>query len=127
MLAHEEVHCARFEFLIQHERIRPSFFMLIWEKAAYGLGRVSAWLGEPYAMALTEGIETVIEQHYESQLRYLLPENESLRPLLEKCLEEEKEHKHLGGAYHRGGLVIRLFRSFSERVTRAAVFVAERL
>lgn len=65
---------------------------------AYALGVSTAMLGKEAAMACTEAVETVVAEHYNSQIRELLdmePKDAtvSLRAAIRKMRDEELEHK----------------------------------
>ncbi|PJF16975.1 hypothetical protein PSACC_03218 [Paramicrosporidium saccamoebae] len=65
---------------------------------AYALGVSTALLGKEAAMACTEAVETVVAEHYNSQIRELLdmePKDATvnLRAAIRKMRDEELEHK----------------------------------
>ncbi len=101
MLCQETQHYEKFNAELQKRDIPPSLLQPVWEKAAYGLGVISALLGTKAAMACTVAVEEVIEDHYAQQLDNLPPDTPSdLRDLIAECYEQEIEHKNIGTQYH---------------------------
>ena len=114
----EKVHLDAFNELIVKHRVRPTAMRPLWNVAGYGLGLITAALGEKAAMACTEAVETEIGGHYNGQVRELLAMiqdfGEELRPgpgeekgelvqlieLIKKFRDEELEH--LDTAVERG-------------------------
>ncbi|KAM5535563.1 hypothetical protein V8D89_010730 [Ganoderma adspersum] len=83
---------------IQHH-VRPT---ILWELArfgGYGLGAVTALMGNEAAMACTEAVETVIGEHYDDQLKAFegLPADHPSVPLLKDVIREfrDDELEHL--------------------------------
>ncbi|RPA81991.1 ubiquinone biosynthesis protein COQ7 [Ascobolus immersus RN42] len=117
----EKVHLDTFNDLIVKHRVRPTAMRPLWNVAGYGLGLITAALGEKAAMACTEAVETEIGGHYNGQVRELLsmirefgeelnpkniPEGEEkgelvrLIEIVRKFRDEELEH--LDTAVERG-------------------------
>jgi len=63
MEAEEQKHLEAFDRLLVERDVRPTAMAPIWNIAGYGLGVVTALMGEKAAHACTEAVETVIEQH----------------------------------------------------------------
>ncbi|RCH91199.1 hypothetical protein CU098_003912 [Rhizopus stolonifer] len=101
----EKLHLAKFDALIGHHRIRPSFLRPVWEVAGYTVGFGTALIGKEAAMACTEAVETVIGNHYDDQLRELVAikdHNQELADLSQtvaKFRDEELEHHDIAIAH----------------------------
>lgn len=96
MAKEEEVHLARFTALINERRVRPTALNPIWHVAGFALGAATALLGEKAAHACTEAVETVIDEHYTSQVNRLDAMGDAEKPLrdtIEKFRLEELEHR----------------------------------
>jgi ubiquinone biosynthesis monooxygenase Coq7 len=76
-------------------RVRPSLLLPLWHAAGYGLGAVTALMGDAAAMACTEAVETVIEEHYNNQLATLRGHDDALAATIQQFKEEEVAHKDL--------------------------------
>lgn len=95
---HEQAHLASFNQLLADRQVRPSLLLPLWHVAGYGLGAVTALMGDAAAMACTEAVETVIEQHYNNQLATLRGHDDALAATIEQFKEEEVAHKDLASA-----------------------------
>ena len=95
MQAQEAVHLARFEALLNAERVRPTLMTPVWRLAALGLGAGTALLGEKAAHACTEAVESVIEEHYAGQIAELSDRDPDLAAELSKFRDEELAHRDL--------------------------------
>ncbi|WP_375326549.1 demethoxyubiquinone hydroxylase family protein [Candidatus Tisiphia endosymbiont of Nemotelus uliginosus] len=97
MLEQEEAHLQYFNDLLLKQDVRPTIFIPFWHAIGYTLGSISALMGNKTAMLLTQGIEEVIEQHYQNQIDYL-ESNDIERDLLANIKQfqlEEVEHKDI--------------------------------
>jgi 3-demethoxyubiquinol 3-hydroxylase len=65
----------------------------VWRVAGFGLGAITALIGEEAAHACTEAVEEVIEEHYGDQGRELEGVDGELQHLVEKFRAEEIAHK----------------------------------
>ena len=92
MQAQEAVHLARFEALLNAERVRPTVMTPVWRLAALGLGAGTALLGEKAAHACTEAVESVIEEHYADQISELSERDPELAAELARFRDEELAH-----------------------------------
>ncbi len=91
----EQDHLDAFDELIQTKGVRPTAMTPIWGVASYGLGVATALLGEKAAHACTEAVETVIEQHYDDQVKELEKRGETeYAPMFAKFRDDEAAHKH---------------------------------
>ncbi|MCR9214105.1 MAG: demethoxyubiquinone hydroxylase family protein [Proteobacteria bacterium] len=98
MKEQEEVHRAKFEELIVERRVRPTLLTPFWHVAGYALGAGTAMLGPEAAMACTEAVEEVIDEHYQSQLDQLDESESELKEVIEKFRQEEVEHRDIARA-----------------------------
>jgi len=64
----EQHHLDAFDDLLNEHNVRPTAMTPIWNVAGFGLGVVTALMGEKAAHACTEAVENVIEQHYGEQV-----------------------------------------------------------
>ena len=97
--------------------------------AGHALGAATALMGEKAAHACTEAVESVIEQHYASQVEELRAMGEDeLADLFAKFREEELEHRDLAieeGAKQAPGYA--LLSKAIEAGCRVAIKVTERI
>jgi len=98
MAAQEQQHLERFEALVADRRVRPTVLTPLWHVAGFALGAGTALLGEKAAMACTEAVEEVIDQHYQDQLDRLGPEETDLAQDIEQFRAEEIEHRDIARA-----------------------------
>lgn len=100
MQEEEEVHLAEFEKLMREHRARPTVLMPLWDVAGFALGAGSALLGKEGAMACTVAVESVIGEHYNSQIRELMEDDpekhKELLKTLKKFRDEELHHHDVG-------------------------------
>ncbi|WP_052545659.1 demethoxyubiquinone hydroxylase family protein [Candidatus Hepatobacter penaei] len=125
MKVHEEEHEALFLALVRQHHVRPSLFGVLWRWAGYGLGWVAGKLGPSYAMAQTEAVETVIEQHYQEQIDHVPPGD--FRTTLKKCQEDEHHHKAVGAQTRNRSLSLDGWMLLTRLGTRLAVRIAKRI
>ncbi|MDP1913895.1 demethoxyubiquinone hydroxylase family protein [Brevundimonas sp.] len=92
MQAQEAVHLARFEALLNAERVRPTVMTPVWRLAALALGTGTALMGEKAAHACTEAVESVIEEHYADQIAELRDRDPALAAELAAFRDEELAH-----------------------------------
>lgn len=93
MEAGEQEHLKTFDRLIAERRVRPTLMAPVWRVAGFGLGAVTALLGEQAAHACTEAVEEVIEEHYGRQSEELEGVDRELQYTVEKFRAEEIAHK----------------------------------
>ncbi|XP_018497296.1 5-demethoxyubiquinone hydroxylase, mitochondrial [Galendromus occidentalis] len=100
MWEQEKEHLRLFNDLIDRHRTRPSALLPIWNVAGFALGAGSALLGEKMAMACTIAVETVIMEHYDTQMKALevddSDEGKELLEIIKKCRDDEEHHHDLG-------------------------------
>lgn len=93
MAEQERQHLARFEEMVVARRVRPTLLTPIWHVAGFALGAATALLGEKAAMACTEAVEEVIDEHYARQHETLGDEEAELKGVIEQFRAEEIEHR----------------------------------
>ncbi|MEP1229234.1 MAG: demethoxyubiquinone hydroxylase family protein [Litorimonas sp.] len=101
MEAEEQKHLDAFDALLVERNVRPTAMTPIWNIAGYGLGVVTALIGEKAAHACTEAVETVIEQHYGAQVEEIKDEDPELAATFAQFREDELHHRDIaikGGA-----------------------------
>jgi len=93
MEAGEQEHLRTFDRLIAERSVRPTVMAPIWRVAGFGLGAVTALMGEQAAHACTEAVEEVIEEHYGRQSDALAGVDSELKRVVDKFREDEIGHK----------------------------------
>lgn len=128
MQGQEAVHLARFEALLNAERVRPTIMTPVWRLAALGLGAGTALMGEKAAHACTEAVESVIEEHYADQIAELRDRDPALADELTKFRDEElAHHDHAVEHGSREAPGYRLLSSVIKAGCRAAIKISERV
>merc|ERR1711915_1093394 len=128
----EKEHLATFNKLIPKHRARPTALLPIWNVAGYALGAGTALLGKEAAMACTVAVESVITDHYNSQLRELISlgeeEHKELIEVIKKFRDDEMEH-HDTGLEHDAELApaYNVLSNVIKAGCKAAVFISERI
>ncbi|WP_169567070.1 demethoxyubiquinone hydroxylase family protein [Sneathiella limimaris] len=95
MMEQEVVHREAFEKLIGDRRVRPTILSPLWNVAGFALGAGTAMLGKEAAMACTEAVEEVIDEHYQQQLDQLGEDEAELKAQIQKFRDEEIEHRDI--------------------------------
>jgi ubiquinone biosynthesis monooxygenase Coq7 len=106
MEAEEQKHLDAFDDMLVERNVRPTALAPIWQAAGYGLGVVTALMGEKAAHACTEAVETVIEQHYAEQIEATRESDPALSAIFTEFREDELHHKDIavdGGAQDAPG------------------------
>ena len=96
MADQEQEHIEKFNELILEHRVRPTAFLPLWNVAGFGLGAVTAMMGEKAAMACTVAVEKVIGEHYREQQDFLEDDHKDLRTTIKKFEKDELEHHDIG-------------------------------
>lgn len=128
MEAGEQEHLKTFDRLIAERRVRPTLMAPVWRVAGFGLGAVTALMGEEAAHACTEAVEQVIEEHYGRQSEELEGLDNELKYVVDRFREDEIAHKetaveqgaHQAPAYPVLSAVIKLG-------CRAAIRISEKI
>jgi ubiquinone biosynthesis monooxygenase Coq7 len=128
MQGQEAVHLARFEALLNAERVRPTVMTPVWRLAALALGTGTALIGEKAAHACTEAVEAVIEEHYADQIAELEDRDPDLAAELRVFRDEEMaHHDHAVGHGSRDAPGYGLLSAVIKAGCRAAIKISERV
>ncbi|MGV9005556.1 MAG: demethoxyubiquinone hydroxylase family protein [Brevundimonas sp.] len=128
MAGQEAVHLARFEALLNAERVRPTVMTPVWRLAATALGAGTALMGEKAAHACTEAVESVIERHYAEQIAELSGRDPELAAELGRFRDEElAHHDHAVEQGSREAPGHRLLGAVIRAGCRMAIKVSERV
>lgn len=95
----ERRHLARFEELLNEQRVRPTLLYPLWSVAGYALGAATALLGERTAMACTAAVEEAIDEHYRGQAEGLGDANSGLRETILAFRDDELTHRGIAIAH----------------------------
>ena len=128
MAEQERRHLNHFEDLIATRAVRPTALGPLWHVAGFALGVFSAALGERAAMACTEAVECVIDEHYSKQIEQLGDEEEELRAALEDFRQDEIAHRDMAVAH--GAEDAPAYKPLSNAIragTRLAIWLSERV
>ncbi len=93
MEAGEAEHLRVFDRLLAERGVAPTVMAPLWRVAGYGLGALTALMGEQAAHACTEAVEEVIEQHYARQSEALDGVDRELQHIVDRFRAEESAHK----------------------------------
>jgi ubiquinone biosynthesis monooxygenase Coq7 len=93
MEAGETEHLKKFDRLIAERGVRPTLMAPLWRAAGFGLGAVTALMGEQAAHACTEAVEEVIEQHYSDQIAALGDDEPEFVETITQFRGDEVGHK----------------------------------
>lgn len=91
----EQEHLDEFNRRMAEGRVRPTLLQPLWHMGGYAMGAATAFMGKEAAMACTDAVESVIDEHYAAQLEELGNSDPELSITIAKFREEELEHKHL--------------------------------
>ncbi len=128
MQAQEAVHLARFDALLNAERVRPTIMTPVWRLAALALGTGTALMGEKAAHACTEAVESVIEEHYADQIAELKDRDPALAAELAIFRDEEMaHHDHAVSHGSRDAPGYELLSTVIRAGCRAAIKISERI
>ena len=127
MQAQEAVHLARFDALLNAERVRPTIMTPVWRLAALALGTGTALMGEKAAHACTEAVESVIGEHYADQIAELKDRDPALAAELAIFRDEElAHHDHAVSHGSRDAPGYDLLSTVIRAGCRAAIKISER-
>ena len=136
MAAQEGEHLQKFNRLIIEHQVRPTVLQPLWHVGGYALGMITAMLGEKAAHACTIAVEEVIDEHYQGQLEQLKDRalvsssssNAPLADLIEKCRQDELDHKEtaieLGG---RDAPAYTFLTTAVKTISRTAIWLSSRI
>jgi len=100
MKKHEKEHLEYFEKEMHKRKIKPTYFLPLWDLMGVALGFGTALLGKKATMLCTASVEEVIEKHYQNQLEKIGNDEKDLKNKIQKFKEDESEHKNI--AYESG-------------------------
>ena len=128
MQGQEAKHLARFEALLNAERVRPTVLIPAWRLAGIALGTGTALMGEKAAHACTEAVEAVIEKHYAEQIVELSDSDPALAAELTIFRDEElAHHDHAIEHGSREAPAYRLLSAVIKAGCKVAIKVSERV
>ena len=128
MKVHEKEHYNYFEKEIQKRKIKPTYFLPLWDLMGVTLGFGTALLGKKVAMLCTASVEEVIEDHYENQLKKLGNDEIDLKTKIEKFNRDEVDHKNIAyedGASNKG--VYSIVDKIIKTGSRIAITISEKI
>lgn len=128
MEAGEQEHLKTFDRMIAERGVRPTIMAPVWRVAGFGLGAVTALMGERAAHACTEAVEEVIEDHYARQSERLGRDDPELKDVIDRFREDEIGHKQTAinqGAREAPGYPV--LSALIKFGCRAAIRISERL
>jgi 3-demethoxyubiquinol 3-hydroxylase len=121
-------HLKRFDELVVERQVRPTALSPIWHAAGFALGVGTALLGERAAMACTEAVESVIDEHYAAQAEDLGDDEAELRGTIEEFRAEEAQHRDTAIAH--GSAQAPAYEALSGAIkagTRLAIWLSTRV
>ncbi len=128
MKNHEKEHLEYFEKEIQKRKIKPTYFLPLWDLMGVTLGFGTALLGKKAAMLCTASVEEVIEEHYQNQIKKLGNDEMNLKAKIEKFKGDEVEHKNIA---YEAGATNKGFYSIMDKViktgSRIAITISEKI
>lgn len=93
MAAQEQRHLDGFDRMVAERHVRPTILSPLWHVAGFALGAGTALLGPRAAMACTQAVEEVIDEHYADQAAALGDDEAELRETIEDYRADEIEHR----------------------------------
>jgi len=127
MAGQEQRHLDGMNGIMVRRGVRPTIFGPLWHVAGFALGAGTALLGPKAAMACTEAVETVIDEHYGEQTVALADGSDpALRAMIDDYRADEVEHREAATA-HTGGGAFPIMEAVIRAGCRAAIAVAKRI
>jgi ubiquinone biosynthesis monooxygenase Coq7 len=127
MAAQEQRHLDGMNRIMAERGVRPTLFGPFWHVAGFALGAGTALLGPKAAMACTEAVETVIDQHYGEQTEALADGSDpELKAMIDDYRADEVEHREAAAA-HTGGGAFPVMEMLIRAGCRTAIAVAKRI
>ncbi len=93
MAEQEQRHLNRFDSIVADRQVRPTALAPIWHVAGFALGAGTALLGPKAAMACTQAVEEVIDEHYAAQAEQLGDDERDIRDTIEEFRADEQAHR----------------------------------
>jgi len=128
MKENEQEHLEYFEKEIQKRKIKPTYFLPVWDLMGVALGFGTALMGKKTAMLCTASVEEVIESHYKNQLKKLGNDEMILKAKIEKFKKDEANHKNI--AYNSGASSKGLYSIIDKVIrtgSRIAITISEKI
>ena len=128
MKEHEKEHLEYFEKEIQIRKIKPTYFLPLWDVMGVALGFGTVLLGKKATMLCTASVEEVIENHYQNQLKKLGNDEKNLKNKIEKFMNDEINHKNIAyesGATNKG--IYSLMDKIIQTSSRIAIKISEKI
>ncbi|WP_310496658.1 demethoxyubiquinone hydroxylase family protein [Sandarakinorhabdus sp.] len=127
-MAHQEKrHLDGLDALMTRRGVRPTLLHPLWHVAGYALGAATALLGPTAAMACTEAVETVIDEHYGEQADLLADGRDpELAAMIDDYRADEVAHRETAAA-HTGGGAFPVMESLIKAGCRSAIAAATRI
>ena len=128
MKEQEKEHLEYFEKEIQKRKIKPTYFLPLWDVMGVALGFGTALLGKKATMLCTASVEEVIEDHYKNQLKKLGNDEMDLKNKIEKFKGDEVDHKNM--AYESGATNKGLYSIMDKAIrtgSRIAITISEKI
>ena len=128
MKEQEKEHLEYFEKEIQKRKIKPTYFLPLWDMTSVALGFGSALLGKKATMLCTASVEEVIDEHYKNQLIKLGNDEKDLKKKIEKFKEDEVHHKNTAyelGASNKG--IYSIMDKLIKTGSRIAITISEKI
>ncbi|KAJ3332099.1 ubiquinone biosynthesis monooxygenase Coq7 [Blyttiomyces sp. JEL0837] len=129
----ERKHLEVMNKLVSQNRVRPTALMPFWNVAGFALGFSTALLGKEAAMACTEAVEDVINEHYNDQIRELLKiegdeEVSKLREVIREFRDDEMGHMNTAIDYDaKQAPLYTPLTGAIKQVCKTAIWVASRV
>jgi len=128
-MAHQELeHLKVFDRLVAERAVRPTALAPFWHVAGFALGAATALLGPKAAMACTEAVERVIDEHYQDQLDRLGADEPALAKIIARFRDDEIEHRDIAvehGAREARGYAV--LNKAIEGATRLAIRLSTKI
>jgi ubiquinone biosynthesis monooxygenase Coq7 len=108
------------------KRVRPTLMSPLWKLGGFSLGAFTAILGKDYVMACTEAVETIIVDHYKSQIGQI--EEIEIQKKIEKFLNDEAGHQLTGmNQIKNNDFKLKVFKKFIKIITKIAIKVSQKI
>lgn len=131
MYDQEMLHLNYFEGLVRDRKVRPTALMPVWKWVGKSAGAISAALGTNAAMACTEAVEDVIDEHYAEQIKMLeqnRPDELDLIQTLKTFREDECNHRDVAAEYNQDpSIAKKMFKKMIKIGVRTAIKISKRI
>ena len=128
MKDHEQEHLEYFEKEIQKRKMKPTYFLPLWDIMGVSLGFGTALLGKKAAMLCTASVEEVIEDHYQNQIEKIGDDEKDLKNKIKKFKSDEVNHKNI--AYNTGASKTGIYSLLDKVIrtgSRIAITISEKI